>query len=64
MYHDNDLWVKKHTSVELDVTMDSRDSSGVHGIVELFILNMLSKLFEKQIHQFIQRQWSVNFLKS
>ena len=48
MYHNNDPWVKKHTSVHLDVVMGSHDSSGVCGIFELFMLNILSKLFEKK----------------
>ena len=55
MYHNNDPWVKKHLCVELDVTMGSHDSSGVCGRVELLMLKMLSKLFEKQTHRFIQR---------
>ena len=47
MYHNDDPWVKKDTSVEFDVTMGSYDGAEVCEIVGLFILDMLSKLFEK-----------------
>ena len=47
MYHNNDPWVKKDTSVEFDVTMGSYDSAEVYEIVGVFMLDMLSKLFEK-----------------
>lgn len=52
MYHNKDAWVKKYASVELDVTMGSHDSYGLCRIFELLMLNMLRKLFEKQIHRF------------
>ena len=45
MYHDDDLCVKKDTSVEYDVAMDSYDGVEVWKIVWLFVLDMLSKLF-------------------
>ena len=47
LYHNDDPWVKKDTSVEFDVTMGSYDGAEVCEIVGLFILDMLSKLFEK-----------------
>ena len=37
--------VKKHTSVEFDVSMDSYDGAEVCEIIGLFILDMLRKLF-------------------
>ena len=46
-YHNDDPWVKKDTSVEFDFTMASYDSAEVCEIVGLFMLDMLSKLFEK-----------------
>ena len=48
MYHNDDPWVKKDTSVEFDVTMGSYDGAEVCEIVVLFMLDMLSKLFEKK----------------
>ena len=47
MYHNDDTWVKKDTRVEFDVTMGSYDGAEVCKIVGLFMLDMLSKLFEK-----------------
>ena len=47
MYHNYDPWVKKDTSVEFDVTMGSYDGAEVYEIVGVFMLDMLSKLFEK-----------------
>ena len=47
LYHNDDPWVKKDTSVEFDFTMGSYDSAEVCEIVGLFMLDMLSKLFEK-----------------
>ena len=47
LYHNDDPWVKKDTSVEFDVTMGSYDGAEVCEIVGLFMLDMLSKLFEK-----------------
>ena len=47
LYHIDDPWVKKDTSVEFDVTMGSYDDAEVCEIVGLFMLDMLSKLFEK-----------------
>ena len=47
MYHNDDPWVKKDTSVEFDVTMGSYDGAEVGDIVGVFMLDMLSKLFEK-----------------
>ena len=47
LYHNNDPWVKKDTSVEFDVTMGSYDGAEVCVIVGLFMLDMLSKSFEK-----------------
>ena len=47
LYHNDDPWVKKDTSVEFDFTMGSYDSTEVYEIVGLFMLDMLSKLFEK-----------------
>ena len=46
IFHD-DPWVKKDTSVEFDVTMGSYDGAEVCEIVGLFMLDILSKLFEK-----------------
>ena len=47
LYHNDDPWVKKDTSVEFDVTMGSYDGAEVGEIVGVFMLDMLSKLFEK-----------------
>ena len=47
MYHNDDTWVKKDTRIEFDVTMGSYDGAEVCKIVGLFMLDMLSKLFEK-----------------
>ena len=47
MYPNDDLWVKKDTSVEFEVTMGSFQDAEVCQIVGLFMLDMLSKLFEK-----------------
>ena len=47
LYHNDDPWVKKDTSVEFDVTMGSYDGAEVCVIVGLFMLDMLSKSFEK-----------------
>ena len=47
LYHNNDPWVKKDKSVEFDVTMGSYDDVEVCEIVGLFMLDKLSKLFEK-----------------
>ena len=47
LYHNDDPWVKKDTSVEFDVTMGSYDGAEVCEIIGLFMLDMLSKLFEK-----------------
>ena len=49
MYHNDDPWVKKDTSVEFDVTMGSYDGAEVCEIVGLFMLDTLSKFFEKII---------------
>ena len=38
---------QKDTSVEFDVTMVNYDGTEVYEIVGLFMLDMLSKLFEK-----------------
>lgn len=48
LHNNDDSWIKKHTSVELDFTMGSHDSFKVFGIGELFMVDMLSKLFEKK----------------
>ena len=47
LHHNDDPWVKKDTRVEFDVTMGSYDGAEVCEIVRLFMLEMLSKLFEK-----------------
>ena len=47
LYHNDDPWVKKDTSVEFDVTMGSYDGTEVCEIVGLFMLDMPSKLFEE-----------------
>ena len=47
LYPNDDPWVKKDTSVEFDITMGSYDGAEMCEIVGLFMLDMLSKLFEK-----------------
>ena len=47
LYHNDNLWIKKDTSVEFDVTLSSYGGVDVCKIVRLFTLDMLSKLFEK-----------------
>ena len=47
MNHNDDPWVKKYTSVEIDVTMGSYDGAEMCEIIGLFILDILNKLFEK-----------------
>ena len=47
MYQNDNPWVKKNTSVEFDVTMGSYDGADMCEIVGLLMLDMLSKLFEK-----------------
>ena len=54
MYHNDDPWVKKDTSVEFDVTMGSYDGAEVCEIVGLFILDMLSNLFKKNLSVYIK----------
>ena len=47
LYHNDDRWVKKDTGAEFDITMGSYDGAEVCEIVGLFMLDMLSKLLEK-----------------
>ena len=47
LHHNDDPWLKKDTNVEFDFTMGSYDSAKVCEIVGLFMLDILSKLFEK-----------------
>ena len=47
LYQNDNPWVKKNTSVEFDVTMGSYDGADMCEIVGLLMLDMLSKLFEK-----------------
>ena len=47
LYHYNDPWFKEDTSVEFDVQMGSYGSAKVCKVNALFMLDMLSTLFEK-----------------
>ena len=47
LYHNDDPWVKKDTSAEIEVTMSSYDGAEVCQIVWLLMLDILNKLFEK-----------------
>ena len=49
MYHNDDPWVKKDTNVEFEVSMGSYDGAVVCELVGLFMIDMLSKSFEKKI---------------
>ena len=55
LYHNDDPWVKKDTSVEFDVTMGSYDGAEVCEIVGLFMLDTLSKFFEKIISIYTEK---------
>ena len=61
MYHNDDPWVKKDSNVESEVSMGSYDGAEVCELVGLFMIDMLSKSFEKKLHRFSQRRWSANF---
>ena len=58
LYHNDDPWVKKDTSVEFDVTMGIYDGSEVCEIVRLFMLGILSKLFGKNYTETMVCQFS------
>ena len=60
----DDLWVEKDTSVEFDVTIGSYDSDEVCEIGGLFMLDMLSKLFEKKLLSIYTETMVYQFLET
>ena len=64
LYHYDNPWVEKDTSVEFDVTMGSYDSDEVCEIVGLFMLDMLSKLFEKKLLSIYTETMVYQFLET
>ena len=46
-FHDNEPWIKKYNSGDFDVTKGSYDGAEVCELAGLFMLNDLSKKFDK-----------------
>ena len=47
LFHNNEPWIKKDNNGDFDVTMRSYDGPEVFELAGLFMLNMLSKKFDK-----------------
>ena len=47
LFHDNEPWIKKDSNGDFDVTMRSYDRAEVCELAGLFMLNELSKKFDK-----------------
>ena len=47
LFHDNKSWIKKDSNGDFDVAMESYDGAEVCELAGLFMLNELSKRFDK-----------------